>query len=267
MISTFPGRILPRQALILYGSIPGLSRERELSLFLTRQIWESPTVMIDQRGTSAFRFYCKLCGSNRGRRRRYTPPTESTLPECFKHQQGELLSTIEPLTLAVDMPTDEQSRYTEAGGTPTDYGFEEPFQPITVDGRTDSSPLPITPKHADTYYDPDDDPCSSPGLVPARVNYTPEDTLPPSNPDSSSSVEEESDCPTSNPTDSVRNFYSTSLSRDSEDEGQIKRWTKPSPGDAVLIAFMDPNRPDIAREVAQRALNSASDEEDRDKDL
>lgn len=37
--------------------------------------------------------------------------------------------------------------------------------------------------------------------------------------------------------------------------------TRPSQGDAVLISYLDPNRPDIAQEAAQRALNSASQSE------
>lgn len=46
-----------------------------------------------------------------------------------------------------------------------------------------------------------------------------------------------------------------------------RRKTRPSQGDFVLIRVMDPNRPDIAREVGQRALNSDSGSEAEDEDM
>lgn len=46
-----------------------------------------------------------------------------------------------------------------------------------------------------------------------------------------------------------------------------RRKTRPSQGDFVLIRSMDPNRPDIARLVGERALNSDSGSEADDEDM
>jgi hypothetical protein len=46
-----------------------------------------------------------------------------------------------------------------------------------------------------------------------------------------------------------------------------RRKTRPSQGDFVLIRVMDPNRPDIARLVGERALNSDSGSDAEDSDM
>ncbi|ORY19721.1 hypothetical protein BCR34DRAFT_581955 [Clohesyomyces aquaticus] len=46
-----------------------------------------------------------------------------------------------------------------------------------------------------------------------------------------------------------------------------RRKTRPSQGDFVLIRVMEPNRPDIARQVGERALNSDSDSEADDDEM
>jgi hypothetical protein len=53
---------------------------------------------------------------------------------------------------------------------------------------------------------------------------------------------------------------------------QRKTWrkiqpTRPTQGDWVLIREMDPNRPDIAQQVSQQALNSESDSDDDDDEM
>jgi hypothetical protein len=105
------------------------------------------------------------------------------------------------------------------------------------------------------YYDPDEDVRpSSPGLVPTQINYKPQETPPPSILSSSSSARSASS--------------EIDDSRDDLSMRKKKRRTRPSQGDALssqgdalLISYLDPNRPDIAQEVAQRALNSASQSE------
>ena len=111
------------------------------------------------------------------------------------------------------------------------------------------------------YYDPDEDiRSSSPPLVPIPVKYKPEKTPPPYF-ETSSSSGSASPAPGRGKArpDSDKSAYRPvkQLKR----KGRKKRRTRPSQGDAVLISYLEPNRPDIAQEAAQRALNSASQSE------
>ncbi|KAF7503267.1 hypothetical protein GJ744_004025 [Endocarpon pusillum] len=122
------------------------------------------------------------------------------------------------------------------------------------------------------YYDPEVDVRpSSPGLVATQINYKPEESPPPyiPSPSSSGSVSPEPDTKTNHQeghTESPRFPAKKQPKRKKRRKGR----TRPSQGDAVLISYLDPNRPDIAREVAQHALNSASQseaEEETEKDM
>lgn len=46
-----------------------------------------------------------------------------------------------------------------------------------------------------------------------------------------------------------------------------RKKTRPSQGDHVLIRVMEPNKPDIAQQVGERALNSDSGSEADDEDI
>jgi hypothetical protein len=123
-------------------------------------------------------------------------------------------------------------------------------------------------KTQEDYYDPDEDvKPSSPGLVPTHINYKPEKTPPPYIPiyvSSSGSSSPEPDARTNNQeghTESAHVPTKKKLKRKRRRNGR----TRPSQGDAVLIHHLDPNRPDIAREVGQHALNSASQSEAEDQ--
>ncbi|ERF71283.1 hypothetical protein EPUS_05335 [Endocarpon pusillum Z07020] len=123
-------------------------------------------------------------------------------------------------------------------------------------------------KFQEDYYDPDEDvKPSSPGLVPTQINYEPENSPPPYFPvyvSSSGSSSPEPDTRTNNQegyTESAHVPVKKKLKRKRRRKGR----TRPSQGDAVLIHYLDPNRPDIAREVAQHALNSASQSEVEDE--
>ncbi|ERF73256.1 hypothetical protein EPUS_03088 [Endocarpon pusillum Z07020] len=123
------------------------------------------------------------------------------------------------------------------------------------------------------YYDPEVDVIPSySGLVAAGIHYNPEQSPPPyipTSPSSSGSVSPEPDTITNDQeghTESPRLPAKKKPKRKKRRKGQ----TRLSQGDAVLISYLDPNRPDIAREVAQHALNSASQseaEEDTEKDM
>ena len=111
------------------------------------------------------------------------------------------------------------------------------------------------------FYDPDDVLPRSPGLQPTKVNYRPVDSPPPFTAQPSSSVSSSPE-----PSDSGR----LSESKESGAATKLlakrktrrrKGRTRPSQGDAVLISYLDPNRPDIAQQVGQHALNSASQSE------
>ncbi len=117
------------------------------------------------------------------------------------------------------------------------------------------------------YYDPDEDVRpSSPGLVPTQIDYHPKETPPPyiQTSSSSSSV-------SPGPGESKDDQHGLDASPHPPAKKKLKKKrrkkgrTRPSQGDAVLIRYLDPNRPDIAREAAKRALNSASQSEAEDE--
>lgn len=106
----------------------------------------------------------------------------------------------------------------------------------------------------------------SPGLVPTQINYKPQETLPPYVSSSSSSARSVS----SEIDDTGENRHGPDvLIQLSVKKRPKKRRTRPSQDDVVLISYLNPNRPDIAREYGQWALSSASQseaEEDCDHD-
>jgi hypothetical protein len=117
------------------------------------------------------------------------------------------------------------------------------------------------------YYDPEEDVRPlSPGLVPTQVSYKPEETPPPYIPTSSSSSASVSPEPGESNGDgmdaSIRPAVRKKLRKKRRRKGGR---TRPAQGDAYLLSILDPNRPDIAREAAQRALNSASQSEAEDE--
>jgi hypothetical protein len=99
----------------------------------------------------------------------------------------------------------------------------------------------------DTYGSDDERP-GSPLLVPQTINYKPADSPPPFLPAKSSSSSPESTPPPGS-------------ARSKKTLRKRRKRTQPSQGDSVLISYLDPNRPDIAREAGERALNSASQSE------
>ena len=112
------------------------------------------------------------------------------------------------------------------------------------------------------FYDSDDALNDTERLVAVKPNYNPEESPPPFITESTSSH--------SSPPDTAASEKGGSLGkpgdlrRTGKKRGKRKGRTRPSPGDAVLISYLDPNRPDIAQEVGQTALNSASQSEAED---
>jgi hypothetical protein len=127
----------------------------------------------------------------------------------------------------------------------------------------------MTPEAEGDYYDPEKDARpSSPGLAPTQISYKLEESPPPYIPTSSSSS---SSSPSVSPGPAEGKGGQQGLEASARLSGKKnpkrkrrKGRTRPSQGDAVLISYLDPNRPDIAREFAQRALNSASQSEAED---
>ena len=123
-------------------------------------------------------------------------------------------------------------------------------------------------KPQEDYYDPNKDvKPSSPGLIPTQINYKPEKTPPsyiPISASSSGSLPSEPDARTNNQEGHAESAH-ISVKKKLKRRRRRKEQTCLSQGDAVLIRHLDPNRPDIAREVAQHALNSASQSEAEDK--
>ncbi|KAF2643227.1 hypothetical protein P280DRAFT_246801 [Massarina eburnea CBS 473.64] len=101
-------------------------------------------------------------------------------------------------------------------------------------------------------YDSDDALPRSPGLRPFKPRVTPSPSPPPV------VTHRIRISPT------LQNVSSPSSRRRKKPN---RRKTRPSQGDFVLIRIMDPNRPDIAREVGERALNSDSGSEIDDDDM
>ncbi|KAF2197001.1 hypothetical protein GQ43DRAFT_227145 [Delitschia confertaspora ATCC 74209] len=100
-------------------------------------------------------------------------------------------------------------------------------------------------------YDSDDAFPRSPGLVPVKPKATPSPSPPPF---ISQSV-----------TLSTHQNVSSPFSRGRKNPNRRK--TRPTQGDTVLIGFMDPNRPDIAQLVGERALNSDSGSDTEDEEM
>ncbi|KAF2240290.1 hypothetical protein BU26DRAFT_589638 [Trematosphaeria pertusa] len=92
-------------------------------------------------------------------------------------------------------------------------------------------------------YNSDDACPRSPGLVPVRLRATPSPSPPP--------------C--------VTQPQATVMLTAEKFRGRKK--TRPSQGDHVLIRVMEPNKPDIAQQVGERALNSDSGSEADDEDI
>ena len=105
---------------------------------------------------------------------------------------------------------------------------------------------------------------SSPMLVATQVDYKPKSTPPPYIPSSSPSTASTSPEPENYKLDRPHRSPSTSTGdrqKSRKSKKRRKQRTRPSQGDTVLISYLEPNRPDIAQEVGQRALNSASQSE------
>ncbi|ORX97140.1 hypothetical protein BCR34DRAFT_593606 [Clohesyomyces aquaticus] len=90
-------------------------------------------------------------------------------------------------------------------------------------------------------YNSDDAYPRSPGLVPIQPRATPSPSPPP--------------CVTQQPVAIAA------------EKVRGRKYTRPSQGDHVLIRVMEPNKPDIARQVGERALNSDSSSEADDEDI
>ncbi|KAF2192749.1 hypothetical protein K469DRAFT_554675 [Zopfia rhizophila CBS 207.26] len=101
------------------------------------------------------------------------------------------------------------------------------------------------------HYDSDDAFPRSPGLAPVKPKATPSPSPPP--------------FVTQQVTISTAQNVSPPSSRRRKKPNRRK--TRPSQGDTVLIGFMDPNRPDIARLVGERALNSESGSDADDEEM
>lgn len=101
-----------------------------------------------------------------------------------------------------------------------------------------------------SHYDSDDAYPKSPGLQPIKIKSTPSPSPPPFPPQHSAPVITQTVSPT------------TSSSRRRKRNNR----TRPSQGDTVLLSFLEPNRPDIARAAGERALNSDSDPEPSDSE-
>ncbi|KAF2788570.1 hypothetical protein K505DRAFT_106325 [Melanomma pulvis-pyrius CBS 109.77] len=105
-------------------------------------------------------------------------------------------------------------------------------------------------------YDSDDVFPQSPGLVPVKPRATPSPTPPPAVTHQIITIPS-----------SAQNVSPPSSRRRKKPN---RRKTRPSQSDFVLIRVMDPNRPDIAQQVGEQALNSDSgseaDDDDSDSD-
>ncbi len=236
----------------------------------------------------------------RGRRRRIPGSTGGEEPKLPKRQQEGLPSARET-TLAADMPNDEDEFYKDAGDGAERCDPKDGLQPVQTDGKPEPSPpssgpgIPSDAVRTDAESRP-----PSPLLKPTRVNCHPVESPPPYIPISDSSAVSDNDCPTPDATKNLRNFYRIPSPENSEDEVQVQRRKrlrrmmqrtrerrrmiqrgkeqrrhKLSRDGAVLTSHLDPDKPDIAREVGQTALISASqseadyydEDEERYKDL
>jgi len=119
--------------------------------------------------------------------------------------------------------------------------------PVYTEARLAS---PLTASRRMSNYELDDAYPHSPGLKAVRVKATPFPSLPPFIPQQITMPGPE-------------NVSPHSLKKRKKPN---RRNTRPSRGDTVLINFMDPNRPDIARLVGERALSSDSGSEADDEE-
>ncbi|KAF2815100.1 uncharacterized protein BDZ99DRAFT_190491 [Mytilinidion resinicola] len=101
-------------------------------------------------------------------------------------------------------------------------------------------------------YDSDDAFPRSPGLKPIRPKATPSPSPPPFIPQQNRTIP------------SPENVSPSSQKKRKKPN---RRKTRPIQGDTVLVSFMDPNRPDIARLVGEQALNSDSGSEADEEDM
>ncbi|KAI9806018.1 MAG: hypothetical protein M1833_004425 [Piccolia ochrophora] len=108
--------------------------------------------------------------------------------------------------------------------------------------------LSLTAKLAETY---ESDDALDWALQPATIRYRPASPTPP---------------PTIPPLQSTVHFPDnvSTLSSETPRKRSNRRKTRPSQGDAVLISFLEPNRPDIAREAGANPLDLASASEGSD---
>lgn len=102
-------------------------------------------------------------------------------------------------------------------------------------------------------YDSDDALLLSPGLQPVNPRATPSVSPPPevTHPVISCSSSQNVSSPSSR----------------SRKQSNRRKKTRPSQGDFVLIRVMDPNQPEVARQVGERALNSDSESEPEDEEM
>ncbi|OKL59629.1 hypothetical protein UA08_05072 [Talaromyces atroroseus] len=106
-------------------------------------------------------------------------------------------------------------------------------------------------------YDSDDALNRSPGLKPSVIKYGPDESIPPF-------LQEKQQRALG---DGKQQSSTSPTSSESRSPKYRRRRRKPqsSLGDAVLIGFLDPNRPDIARQAGQETLGPDSDESEDDK--
>jgi hypothetical protein len=112
--------------------------------------------------------------------------------------------------------------------------------------------LSLSVRHMSLNYDSDDVLQRSPGLAPFKPRATPSPTPPPI---VTQQIVISSTAKNVSPSSSRRRKKSN------------RKKARPSQGDFVLLRVMDPNRPDIAREAGERALNSESGSEVEDEEM
>ena len=116
--------------------------------------------------------------------------------------------------------------------------FRDPGQTLAEPQARSHPPMP-----GDYYTEEDALGPRSPGLQPVIVDAKPQEEPPPI----------------------VTQIFVSPPSRRSNKSKRRKH--RPTQGDWVLIREMAPNRPDIAHDVSQEALNSASETETSDEDM
>lgn len=177
-----------------------------------------------------------------------------------KYQQEEATSIRQPNTLATDVSNDGELRYIGADDI------------TEINRKAEPSPPSAPEIPSDSIYPVADSRPPRPSLKPIKINYKPEESPPPyiCTSSSSSSAPSDEECRTPDATNKLRNSYRIPSQEDFEDGTKIQRKrrrvkrrgkTRPSQGDAILINHLDPNRPDIARQIVESAFDSASQSE------